>query len=38
MNKLNRDPAPQYDPTKFDRNRRRIAPGRAVSGLAGQND
>ena len=38
MNKLSRDPAPQYVPTKFDRNQRRIAPGRAVTGLAGQNN
>ena len=38
MNKLSRDPAQQYAPTKFDRNQRIIAPRRAVTGLAGQNN
>ena len=37
MNKLSRDPAPQYVPTKFDRNQK-IAPRRAVTGLAGQDN
>ena len=38
MNELVRDLAPRYVPTKFDRNWRRIAPGRALTGLAGQNN
>ena len=38
MNELVRDLAPRYLPTKFDRNRRRIAHGRALTGLAGQNN
>ena len=38
MNELVQDLAPRYVPTKFDRNRRRIAPGRALTGLAGQNN
>ena len=38
MNELVRDHDPRYIPTKFSRDRRRIAPGRAVTGLAGQND
>ena len=35
MNELVRDLAPRYVLTKFDRNRRRIAPGRALTGLTG---
>ena len=31
-----RDLDPRYVPINFDRDRRRIAPGRAVTGLAGQ--
>ena len=38
MNKLSRDPAPQYVPTMSDRNQRRIAPRRAVTGLADENN
>ena len=38
MNELGRDLAPRYVPTKFDRNRRRIAPGRALTGLCLQTD
>ena len=38
MNELVRDLAPRHVPTKFDRDRRRIAPGRALTGLAGQNN
>ena len=38
MNELVQDLVPRYVPTKFDRNRRRIAPGRALTGLAGQNN
>ena len=38
MNKLVRDLAPRYLPAKFDRNRSKIAPGRALTGLAGQNN
>ena len=36
MNELVWDLAPRYVPTKYDRNQRRIAPGRALTGLAGQ--
>ena len=36
MNQLGQDLDPRYVPTKFDRNRIRIAPGRALTGLAGQ--
>ena len=32
------DHDPRYVPTKFDCDRRRIYPGKAVTGLAGQND
>ena len=35
MNELVQDLAPRYVPTKFDRNQR-IAPRRALTGLAGQ--
>ena len=38
MNELVWDLAPRYVPTKFDRNRRRIAPGRALTGLSLQTD
>ena len=38
MNELVWDLVPWYVPTKFDRNQRRIAPDRALTGLAGQND
>ena len=38
MNELVRDLDPRYVPVKFDHDRRRIAPERAVTGLAGQND
>ena len=38
MNELVRDLAPRYAPAKFDRNQRRIAPGRAFTDLAGQNN
>ena len=38
MNELSRDLDPRYVPTKFDRDRIRIAPGRALTGLAGQNN
>ena len=38
MNELGRDLDPEYAPTKFDRNQRRIAPGRALMGIAGQNN
>ena len=38
MNELLRDLALRYVPTKFHHNRRRIAPGRALTGLAGQNN
>ena len=38
MNELVQDLDPRYVPVKFDHNRRRIAPGRAVTGLAGQNN
>ena len=34
MNELVRDLVPRYVPNKYDRNRRRIAPGRALTGLA----
>ena len=38
INELGRDLDPRYVSTKFDRDQRRIALGRAVIGLAGQND
>ena len=38
MNELVRDLAPRYVPTKFDRNRRRTAPGKALTGLCLQTD
>ena len=38
MNELVWDLAPRYVPTKFYRNRRRIAPGRALTGLCLQTD
>ena len=38
MNELGRDLDPWYVPTKFGQDQRRIAPGTAVMGLAGQND
>ena len=38
MNELGWDLDSRYVSTKFDRDRRRIAPGRALAGLAGQND
>ena len=37
MNELVQDPAPRFVPTKFDRDPVSTAPGRAVTGLAGQN-
>ena len=36
MNEIGLDHDPMYIPTKFDRDRRRIAPGIVVTGLAGQ--
>ena len=38
MNELVRDLAPRYVPAKFDRNRRRIAHGRALTELCLQTD
>ena len=38
MNELFPDLVPWYVPTKFDHNPRRIAPERALTGLAGQNN
>ena len=38
MNEIGLDLDPRYIPTKFDRDRRRIAPGRVVTGLASQNN
>ena len=38
MNELVRDLDPRYVPIKFDHDRRRIAPGRAVTGLCPQTD
>ena len=38
INELGGDLDPRYVPTKFDHDRRRIALGRAVTDLAGQND
>ena len=38
MNKIGLDLDPKYIPTKFDRDRRRIAPGIVVTGLAGQHN
>ena len=38
MNELVRDLDPRYVPIKFDRDRRRIAPVRAVTGLCPQTD
>ena len=37
MNELVWDPAPRSIPTKIDRDPVKTAPGRAVTGLAGQN-
>ena len=37
-NELGQDLDPRYVSTKLDHDQRRIAPGRAVTGLAGQND
>ena len=38
INELGQDLDPRYVSTKFDRDQRRIAHGRAVTGLAGQNN
>ena len=38
MNKIGLDLDPRYIPTKFDRDWRRIASGKALTGLAGQNN
>ena len=38
MNELSWDLDSRYVPTKFERDWRRIAPGRALAGLAGQNN
>ena len=38
MTELVRDLDPRYVPVKFDRDWWRIAPGRGVAGLGGQND
>ena len=38
MNEYSRDIDPRYVPTKFDHDGRKIAPGRAVTDLAGQNN
>ena len=38
MNELVQDFDPRYVPVKFDRDQRRIAPRKAVTGLAGQNN
>ena len=38
MNLLGQDLDARYVPTKFDRDQWRIAPGRALTGLAGQNN
>ena len=38
MKKLVQDLVRKYVPTKFDHNQRRIAPVRALTGLAGQNN
>ena len=38
MNELVRDLAPRYVPAKFDRNRRRIAPEKVLTGLCLQTD
>ena len=38
INELGGDLDLRYVPTKFDHGRRRIALGRAVTDLAGQND
>ena len=38
MNEPVQDLDPRYVPIKFDRDRRRIAPGRAVMDLTGQNN
>ena len=37
MNELTQDPAPRIVPTMLYRDPTRTAPGRAVTGLAGQN-
>ena len=36
MNELGQGLDPRYVSTKFDRDRRRIAPGRALAGLTDQ--
>ena len=38
MNNLDQDLDLRYVPTKSDLDQRRIAPGRVVTGLAGQNN
>ena len=38
INELGWDLDPRYVPTTFDRDQRRTAAGRALTGLAGQND
>ena len=38
MNEIGLDLDPRHIPTKFDRDRSRIAPGIVVTGLAGQNN
>ena len=38
MNKLGRDLAPRYVPTKFDPDRRRIEHERVLMSLAGKNN
>ena len=38
INELGQDLDLRYIPTNFDRDRRRIAPRREVTGFAGQND
>ena len=38
MNQLGQGLDPRYVPTKFVRDQQRIAPGRALTGLAGQNN
>ena len=37
MTELVQDAAPRFVPTKFDHDPVRTAPGRVVTGLAGQN-
>ena len=38
MNEIGLDLDPRYIPTKFDRDRRRIAPWIVLTGLAGKNN